>query len=934
MAIITQTVHLTTKTNAVPQIVRCVQNDSGREVKMILDDLTVTSGMTGEIAFLRSDGTHYTATATPNTSDSSFTAPIDQALTQDGKCFVQLKVMDVDVVSTFTFVIYVEKDTSGTVTEQEGISLTQAIQAAEDEADRAEAAADRAESAAELLELDVTLTSPTKADQAKAVGDAISGLTGNYNYLGTPTAYDDTHDFRIKMVQNGFRIKLNNTTPTAETTSVKQRYYRINNGIAFQTSSQQGSDSLWMPLVDGHKYRLILRKISGSITNSSGTARCLLYVKNSNTDNTGAGASATLSLFGDAEQYADFIAGSGNVNLIIYTSNGVLCTNLYIDVYLVDLDMYADNTGVDDILLHLSAVDDEISDIDGMLYDDPIRVTQTDMSTGYYWDLTNGSEPETVSNGNSIYTPSVIDLSEYIGEKLTIKVDAVVEGVRDLGFLDQNGIVQTHWTGTTAAARFSQTSDGYYTAEFDIEYPQFLFSYGTDATEIIISVPKVEKLKTASVIYISTDGNDSNDGKSPLKPMTTINSALKAGADTIYLLSGVYKQTIDLVNCKTGNLNIRAYSKDSKVYFYGRNSLIADSAEAVSGHSGVYSTPSTKTFNANRIWIFQDGVADESTEISDDERTSLHRGLRTRCGDTKIIACTSENVADAITEIEGASDYRFFYDSDNKILYFSCPETVSASHPICSGFDSKLFLNADRNIHLEMSGITCKYVPINLVGMSTPVISDCHVMGVCYDGGFMWDSACGVKLYRCESEHIFKGNLGDGFNAHSVTTGDADAQQTSAMLFDCWSHDNRDDGYSDHERCITSVYGGLFEYNDLGSGVTPAVGSHCTCYDVLSRHNKNGFEASGAPTSAEGGIGTSIDCYNCVSASNTNNGFKLTDEDITGHFVNCEAIGESVGYNAESDTIMHLIDCKAVDCTSVKSGLGNFVIKNGSAVTA
>ena len=139
MAIITQTVHLTTKTVGVPQIIRAVQNDTGRSVKMVLDDLPVTSGMTGEIAFVRSDGTHYSTSATPNTADSSFSVSIDQALTQPGKTYCQLKVTNTDMVSTFSFVIYVERDTSGTVTEQEGISLEQAVEAAEDAADRAEA---------------------------------------------------------------------------------------------------------------------------------------------------------------------------------------------------------------------------------------------------------------------------------------------------------------------------------------------------------------------------------------------------------------------------------------------------------------------------------------------------------------------------------------------------------------------------------------------------------------------------------------------------------------------------------------------------------------------------------------------------------------------------------------------------------------------------
>ena len=44
------------------------------------------------------------------------------------------------MVSTFQYVIYVEPDTSGVVSPQEGINLQDAIDAAEDAADRAEAA--------------------------------------------------------------------------------------------------------------------------------------------------------------------------------------------------------------------------------------------------------------------------------------------------------------------------------------------------------------------------------------------------------------------------------------------------------------------------------------------------------------------------------------------------------------------------------------------------------------------------------------------------------------------------------------------------------------------------------------------------------------------------------------------------------------------------
>lgn len=168
MALI-QTVHLSMANFKSAPVVPAVQNDTDRQVKMIIDDYTLTSGLTGKIAFERSDGTHYETAAELVLEDNAFTADIDQALTQPGRTMVQLKVTDTLTVSTFSFVIFVESDYSGTVTPQESIDLVTAVEAAE-------AAADRAESAAETLELDATLTSPTKAAQAKAVGDALHAL--------------------------------------------------------------------------------------------------------------------------------------------------------------------------------------------------------------------------------------------------------------------------------------------------------------------------------------------------------------------------------------------------------------------------------------------------------------------------------------------------------------------------------------------------------------------------------------------------------------------------------------------------------------------------------------------------------------------------------------------------------------------------------------
>ena len=136
-------VHLKTTNLGTPQTVYAVQNDTGRQLILIPDDYILANGMTGKLTFERSDGTFYEAAGTLDIVENGFTVDIDQALTQPGRTTAQLKVIDTnsDIVSTYSFIIMVQKDTSGTISEQEGMSLISAVTRAESAAARAEAAA-------------------------------------------------------------------------------------------------------------------------------------------------------------------------------------------------------------------------------------------------------------------------------------------------------------------------------------------------------------------------------------------------------------------------------------------------------------------------------------------------------------------------------------------------------------------------------------------------------------------------------------------------------------------------------------------------------------------------------------------------------------------------------------------------------------------------
>lgn len=126
-----QEITLTQNTFTLFPTVYAVQNDTGRELKMTIQDQTLLLGDTGAVAVQRSDGSYYTIAATLNVLDNAFTADISQALTQPGRTLCQLKVTRSDlVVSSYTFAIMVQPSTDGVPAEQLGISVQDLMDAA------------------------------------------------------------------------------------------------------------------------------------------------------------------------------------------------------------------------------------------------------------------------------------------------------------------------------------------------------------------------------------------------------------------------------------------------------------------------------------------------------------------------------------------------------------------------------------------------------------------------------------------------------------------------------------------------------------------------------------------------------------------------------------------------------------------------------------
>lgn len=435
---------------------------------------------------------------------------------------------------------------------------------------------------------------------------------------------------------------------------------------------------------------------------------------------------------------------------------------------------------------------------------------------------------------------------------------------------------------------------------------------------------------TAAVVYVdAVNGNDTNPGTTESTALATFAAAFsKTGVDT----------TIILIGDTTERFNIKTKSNQRSVRLIGKQGLVnriicgtkIDSGTLVAGTTNVYQTPLSSFLNADRFQLFQHEVFDESTLIPDNERHPLQRGKTYRCDSTKITRVTS------LDDVKASEGYTFFYDEDAQMLYVKIKEgTTLATNPVYIPGGSGISGN-DGSVAFEMVNIECWYGSISLRFCHGGRAIDCAAKYAYGGGAWSWEAAIGVELIRCEATRAFSGSsTGDGFNAHSTTAGPALAKHTVATLIDCWSHDNNDDGYSDHERCETTIIGGLFEYN-VKAGLTPAFGCQDTIYNAYCRKQvNNGIALVGGATAEEGGRGSQIFVIGCICENNKNNfyvsGDKSVKDENFGKFVNCISLnGTQYGYLCGNNARIELNNCTDSGSPTAKSG--NIVVNNAALV--
>ena len=504
-----------------------------------------------------------------------------------------------------------------------------------------------------------------------------------------------------------------------------------------------------------------------------------------------------------------------------------------------------------------------------------------------------------------------------VGDSVSVNI----QGIKADGTFDVIGSMISTPAGTTKTITPTQN------------YYGFTIFYGSKtiatSANVLFETPTTGGMGLPDVVYVdAVNGDDTNPGTTEGAALATFAAAFsKTGVDT----------TIILIGDTTERLNIKTKSNQRSVRLIGKRGLVnriicgtkIDSGTLVAGTTNVYQTPLSSFSTVARFQLFQHEVFDESTLIPDNERHPLQRGKTYRCDSTKITRVTSLN---AVKTSEG---YTFFYDTNAQMLYVKIKEgTTLAANPVYIPGGSGIFGN-DGSVAFEMVNIECWYGSILLRSCHGGRAIDCAAKYASGDGAWSWDAAIGVELIRCEAARALSSSTtGDGFNANSTTTDPALAKHTVATMIDCWGHDNNDNGYSDHERCETTIIGGLFEYNVRG-GITTAYGGHDTIYNAYCRkQTDNGIALVKSAKAEEGGRGSQILAIGCICENNKVNYYVSGDKSGTdenfGKFVNCVSLNAHYGYFCGTNARIELNNCTDSGSSTAKSG--NVIVNNAALV--
>lgn len=387
---------------------------------------------------------------------------------------------------------------------------------------------------------------------------------------------------------------------------------------------------------------------------------------------------------------------------------------------------------------------------------------------------------------------------------------------------------------------------------------------GTNARSLYFTLPFVGRGGTSTfrmprkdpTIYLAgTSGNDKNNGAltAPLRSFGAGYKAIGEKGTIIITESGDYRVPAALATANKSGVKIGVAPGIKARVLGGVRLDELGPITKTPGYAKVYQVSHALLHSqvilgppypsivghlngVNIIW--QDGVVDLRTAISDEERHPLHRGRSHRLDHTRIMGQTAIDTRTVSLAQIDALDYPAFYADESgalptsagiPTLYFTCSNGGDgrlASIYIPAQYN--LFNAGDGTQEFDLSGLEILYFTRNVQARNwrSARLTDLYLCGARQEN-VQWSDTRYTELRDCIA-------LGSGLDAIGAHRYSADDRQVRHKMSGMWCAYSLDDTESVHEGCGGEAENFLYEYAG-DRGVATAYGGRTVHRDGLIR---------------------------------------------------------------------------------------------------
>ena len=313
-----------------------------------------------------------------------------------------------------------------------------------------------------------------------------------------------------------------------------------------------------------------------------------------------------------------------------------------------------------------------------------------------------------------------------------------------------------------------------------------LKTFAIQTTRLICHAKYKCQSDAPKMVYISSiKGNDENDGLTAEYPIQTIDRAnrILAPNGTLVMMEGDYfRPDIDLGNYGTiiGQGMVRIING-----YKINNAVLLDSSRHLYCADTPFSIPTS-----SYLWLHD--LPDAKTKIQEIEKHPLHGNRTYRIPSTRIYH--SEESFENWHE----TDSILHWTVASGKIYFTIPENtdLSSTPVIIPRYD--IFSSAENTVTIKNVNILYSSLLLNRL---TGELNQVNV-GMCNaTGAFNFAGCKNMNVITCEAF----ASSNDGFNTHAT-----EEINSEIHFYNCYGHDNSDDGESCHAYSKSFHEGGLF----------------------------------------------------------------------------------------------------------------------------